>query len=68
MALIGEAAFGGDGGKRPLRVSEQLASSAQLQPLLVLSRRLLFETAKRSREVNGMHSGFASEIAHPQPV
>lgn len=64
VALIGEAALGGNDHERPLRIVQQFARGPHLQALPIFPRRSLLNFAKDSRQVDGMHSGFAGQIAH----
>jgi hypothetical protein len=66
--LVGEAALCGDRGEWPLWVAKQLAGCAKLKLLLIFSGRSILEATKRPSQVNGMDSGFAREISHPQPL
>ena len=64
MALIGKAAFGGDGCQRPFEITQQFAGGSNLQLLFVLSRSTSLDLAEDTRQVNRMNSSFASEISH----
>ncbi len=66
VALVGEAAFGGDHSKRPLRLSQQLAGGSDLQALLIVAGGTILQLAKDAGQMDGMDSGVTGQVAHPQ--
>ena len=68
MALIGEAALGGDGRERPLGIAQQFTGGAHLEAMLVISRSSFLDLAEDTGQVHGMNSRFAGQVAHAEAV
>ena len=64
MALVGEAAVGGDGGERPVRLAQPFAGGTDLHAMPVLAGCLAFDPAEYAGQVDGMDSGFAGQVAY----
>jgi hypothetical protein len=62
VALIGEAALGGNDHERPLRIVQQFARGSHLHSLPPEFLNL----AKDSRQVDAIHSGFTGQVAHAE--
>jgi hypothetical protein len=66
VALIAEAALGGNDHERPLRIVQQFARGSYLQALLIFPRSSFLNLAKDSRQVDAIHSGFTGQVAHAE--
>ena len=67
VALIGEAALGGDHGQRAVAFAQKAAGGAHSQAVKIVPWGRALDFAEDPRQMHGMHSGFGTQVIERQP-